>query len=323
MSARTSHRRLGLVFATSLVSALAVCATWATAQTDPIVESPAADPATALVEADRFFQARQWEACATAYEAITESHPNNGAAWFRLGYARHALGQMERAIEAHLRAAQFPAFRSTARYNLACAYALTGERDLALGSLGEAIDAGFTAADGMKNDPDLASLRSDPQFGKLLERATIAVDLYRQFDFWLGEWDVIGRDGSKVGTSKIARQQDGFIILENWTSASGGTGTSINFVDPVDKLWKQVWVDAGGGVVRYQGRFTNGAMRFMGTNVDRSGRVLGARAVFTPLPDGRVRQFIEHSTDGRQNWYTYFDGLYVPRTGVGNAASTP
>lgn len=57
-----------------------------------------------------------------------------------------------------------------ARYNLACLRALAGESDLALAALAEALDRGFADRALLAEDPDLASLRSRPEFQQLLNR---------------------------------------------------------------------------------------------------------------------------------------------------------
>lgn len=101
------------------------------------------------------------------------------------------------------------------------------------------------------------------------------------------------------------------MILENWTSADGGTGKSINYVDRADGKWKQVWVSGSGGVVYYKGGFRDGAMRSAGSHNPAGGSKEMARSSFTPLPDGRVRQFIAHSKDGGKTWSVCFDGTYV------------
>ena len=44
--------------------------------------------------------------------------------------------------------------------------------------------------------------------------------VYRQFDFWIGEWEAFGPKGKKAGDSKISAILDSCIILEEWTSAS-------------------------------------------------------------------------------------------------------
>jgi tetratricopeptide (TPR) repeat protein len=53
-------------------------------------------------------------------------------------------------------------------YNLACSYALTGNRDQAFDALNKAIDLGYCDYDWMKTDADLNCLRNDPRFESLL-----------------------------------------------------------------------------------------------------------------------------------------------------------
>jgi predicted Zn-dependent protease len=56
-------------------------------------------------------------------------------------------------------------------YNLACAQARTGARHDALASLSRALDYGLPPPLQMETDADLAALRGEPEFARLLERA--------------------------------------------------------------------------------------------------------------------------------------------------------
>jgi tetratricopeptide (TPR) repeat protein len=56
----------------------------------------------------------------------------------------------------------------TARYNLACRYALLKQPDLALVTLRKAIELGYRDFRYMEEDRDLDSIRKDPRFRKLL-----------------------------------------------------------------------------------------------------------------------------------------------------------
>lgn len=56
----------------------------------------------------------------------------------------------------------------TARYNLACRYALLKQPDLALATLRQAIELGYRDFRYMQEDRDLESIRKDPRFRKLL-----------------------------------------------------------------------------------------------------------------------------------------------------------
>jgi eukaryotic-like serine/threonine-protein kinase len=58
--------------------------------------------------------------------------------------------------------------RLDAAYNLGCLNALRGDRPAALDWLRKSVEAGFSDAAGMSTDNDLASLRSDPGFERLL-----------------------------------------------------------------------------------------------------------------------------------------------------------
>jgi tetratricopeptide (TPR) repeat protein len=55
-------------------------------------------------------------------------------------------------------------------YNLACALALAGKRDEALGMLDKAVAAGWKDGEHMAKDTDLTSLRDTPRFKALLAR---------------------------------------------------------------------------------------------------------------------------------------------------------
>ncbi|HIE10929.1 MAG TPA: tetratricopeptide repeat protein [Kiritimatiellae bacterium] len=55
-------------------------------------------------------------------------------------------------------------------YNLACSYALVGDRERAMGALKKAVDLGYDDFEWAQEDGDLDSLRKDPEFTSLLER---------------------------------------------------------------------------------------------------------------------------------------------------------
>jgi hypothetical protein len=142
---------------------------------------------------------------------------------------------------------------------------------------------------------------------------------YRQFDFWLGEWDVTVR-GRPAGQSVITSGEKGCLIHEQWTSAGGGTGQSMNFYDRTDGKWHQVWVASNGSVLRFSGGLENGAMAYSSQGVRPDGTKVLHRLVFTPNPDGTVRQHWTTSTDEGRTWQDAFDGLYRRRSGAGAAA---
>jgi hypothetical protein len=130
---------------------------------------------------------------------------------------------------------------------------------------------------------------------------------YRQFDFWLGRW-IVEVGGDLVGRNEINRRHDGCLLEENWTSVNGGTGSSMNFYDPAEQQWRQIWV-SGGTVIDIAGGLEDTSMRLTGTiTYLAEGARLPFRGLWTPLIDGRVRQYFEEQRDGR--WQVWFEGFY-------------
>jgi hypothetical protein len=134
----------------------------------------------------------------------------------------------------------------------------------------------------------------------------------RQFDFWIGHWNVAEKD-KPAGTNTIERILEGCALIENWSSAQGGSGKSLNFFDRADGKWHQTWIDASGGALFLSGRFENGTMRMEGERPAEGKQAASRhRITWTPLAGGKVRQLWESSPIGKEAWAVQFDGLYTP-----------
>lgn len=130
---------------------------------------------------------------------------------------------------------------------------------------------------------------------------------FRQFDFWLGKWRVEA-GGKLAGTNSITSAHNGCLLEERWQSAGGGTGSSMNFYDPVSKRWRQVWVSAG-SLIDISGGLTDSGMLLTGTiTYLATAQQRPFRGTWTPLEDGRVRQYFEEQRDGE--WQDWFEGFY-------------
>jgi len=134
---------------------------------------------------------------------------------------------------------------------------------------------------------------------------------YRQFDFWIGEWDVRTPDGKLAGTNRIERILGGCVLQENWKGTRGMTGHSFNTYDPGDRKWHQTWVDDQGTLLLLSGEFREGAMVLSGATAARgAAKAALHRISWTPAADGTVRQLWESSEDGGKTWSVAFDGSY-------------
>jgi hypothetical protein len=134
--------------------------------------------------------------------------------------------------------------------------------------------------------------------------------MFRQFDFWLGEWEVRTPEGKLAGTNRISREYDGCVIHERYTTPRGYSGESLNIFDVGRKVWHQTWVDTDGTLLVLEGRFIDDHMMLEGKNTDAEGKITQHRITWTPNADGTVRQFWQ-STDATGTWVTAFDGRYT------------
>lgn len=135
----------------------------------------------------------------------------------------------------------------------------------------------------------------------------------RQFDFWLGEWEVSLPDGKPAGRSRIESILDGCALQENWTGASGYAGKSFNVYNGATGRWEQFWVSHGGNRLHLVGGLQDGAMVLAGERQKpdpETGKLPRERVTWTAEADGSVRQLWETSKDDGGTWQVTFDGRY-------------
>ncbi|MGZ8260819.1 MAG: hypothetical protein ACXWUL_09755 [Caldimonas sp.] len=136
---------------------------------------------------------------------------------------------------------------------------------------------------------------------------------HRQFDFWVGHWNVFVPSGKKAGENRIEVIADGCALLEQWSGGGGVTGKSLNIYDPHDRRWHQTWVDNSDTLLMLTGGFVGRSMVMSMTGPSPSDPKLTVqqRITWTPAADGTVRQLWESSSDDGRTWTVLFDGRYV------------
>jgi tetratricopeptide (TPR) repeat protein len=102
-------------------------------------------------------------------ESALEHHPDNTDVLFELGCLYTDTGRYEDGLAVDRRLSRLLPDNPTVHYNLACSLALVGEKDKALKALRGAIRRGFSEFEKLREDPDLSSLRGEPEFQALLE----------------------------------------------------------------------------------------------------------------------------------------------------------
>lgn len=140
---------------------------------------------------------------------------------------------------------------------------------------------------------------------------------FRQFDFWIGEWEAFGVKGNKAGDSKISVILDSCVILEEWTSTGAQqgliySGKSFNSYNSASKQWQQTWTDNTGNTTEFlRGEGGNGKIVYYADKVTGpKGEIFMRRLTFTKLSTDKVRQFGELSNDGGKTWATEYDLEY-------------
>jgi len=139
---------------------------------------------------------------------------------------------------------------------------------------------------------------------------------FRQFDFWVGEWEAFDLKGNKSGDSKISIILDSCVILEEWTGTPNQgftyTGKSFNSYNAASRQWQQTWTDNTGNTTEFlKGDGSDGKIIFVADMVTGpKGELFMRRLTFTKLTNDKVRQFGEKSDDEGKTWVVEYDLEY-------------
>jgi hypothetical protein len=131
---------------------------------------------------------------------------------------------------------------------------------------------------------------------------------YRAFDFWVGDWQVYGANGKLSGTNRVQQEYDGCVIREQYASASGYNGGSVNIYDASRNVWHQTWTDAYGTLLTLEGGIKDGKMVLEGENKGPDGKLMKHRVTWTPQAEGLTQLW--ETTDPKGQWQTASDVKY-------------
>jgi tetratricopeptide (TPR) repeat protein len=266
-------------------------------------------------KANSFYVAADWTNAIAAYKKIADAEPQNWNARTRLGASLTAKGDAKEAIKPLEEAVKI-ANNNLSMYYLASAYASNHDSDLAFQWLEKAAANGFGFLNMFDNDKGFAALKSDARYDKGREGILKSVypcrysEKSRQFDFWIGEWDVKNVQGQPAGKSKIELTLGDCVILENWTSTGPAlySGKSINLYNTTSQKWIQTWFDDKGGLIEFiNGEYKENKMIFV-TLPDSKNQI--TRLTFYNIGPDLVRQQFETTSDDGKTWKTTTDLSY-------------
>jgi hypothetical protein len=131
----------------------------------------------------------------------------------------------------------------------------------------------------------------------------------RQFDFWLGEWDLTWGDDS-VATNRITALWDGKVIAENFADeVNGFYGKSHSAYNAQRGVWQQTWVDSNGTYLDFIGRFHNNKMELR-KEFERDGKPIILRMVWRDISAEAFEWDWQRSEDGGATWATQWQIHY-------------
>ena len=142
------------------------------------------------------------------------------------------------------------------------------------------------------------------------QHASCSAAEYRQFDFWLGDWDAFDVGGSTpVARVRVDSLLEGCVLRENYEGADGHKGQSLSIYDRSRKVWHQSWVTNRGELLTIEGKFENGEMVLSGADLTADGKERRVRGIWKP-EGAEVRETAVTSTDARKIWTPWFDLVF-------------
>jgi len=274
-------------------------------------DQPLSEPAQIAFEEGR------WADAIVEYREILDAYPEDRLSWLRIAQAERELGRFEAALESLDRALDNTAPEAMVHLERARNLAGLGRRDEAIAALEMSDHLELRARVLLEEAEDFDSLRDDSRFQRVYRSVRGRVFPCEgmaeaaAFDFWVGDWEVRGADGSLLGTNSIIRDDGGCVVRENWESISGATGSSMTFYLPSRSQWRHVWIGSGGTHIDLTGGPVDGEIRLEGTieYLDQD-QVIAFRATWSVAADGRVRQRMEQFDLVARTWDLWFDGFF-------------
>ena len=154
----------------------------------------------------------------------------------------------------------------------------------------------------------MTTLLSSASAGDASAPACLSPD-YREFDFWLGDWDVFEIGGtSPVAHTRVETALDHCAIREVYESTDGMRGESLSAYDVSRRVWQQSWFTNRGDLLVIEGHRETNAMVLEGSRKTANG-IETVRGTWLP-ESGAVRETALVSNDGGKSWKPWFDLIF-------------
>jgi hypothetical protein len=158
-----------------------------------------------------------------------------------------------------------------------------------------------------------AAARSDRSARETKPATPCAIEEFRQFDFFAGDWDTYDvADPSKVvARNRVTVVLDGCAVREVYEQSDGLVGESLSIYDASRRGWHQSWVTNRGSLLLLNGGLEGERMVLTGPDRMADGTPSLLRGIW--WKDGAdVREKAERSVDGGKTWTIVFDIVFRP-----------
>jgi hypothetical protein len=129
----------------------------------------------------------------------------------------------------------------------------------------------------------------------------------KQFDFWVGEWDLTFQNEGKPAHSRnhITKILDGCALLEEFRGPPGTPleGRSLSSFDRATHRWKQTWTDNTASYLDFTGGFADGRM-VLAREAGPEGKRFLQRMVWQDIRADSLTWLWQRSDDGGKSWKT-------------------
>ncbi len=151
--------------------------------------------------------------------------------------------------------------------------------------------------------------------GESAKTVPCAAPVYRQFDFWIGDWDAfdVDKPSTAVARNHVESILGGCALHEDYRATSGSRGESFTIYDGSRNIWHQTWVTNAGKLLVIEGTGRNGEIVLTGVDRKLNGRQVLVRGIWKPVKQG-VRETAITSNDGGATWRPWFDILFRPHS---------
>ncbi len=190
---------------------------WLLLLTASLFAQPAPPPE--ITKANQLFQARDYAGTIKTLEDFIQRNPTTQVGWMLLGNAHRQTGNLDKALEMHLKAASFRPTRWPGTFNAAVMATLKHDHDKAFELLTALRNGGSFDMDLMQTNNDLASLRSDPRFAKLMPKPEDFANPFVEKVDILHEWTGENKNDQFGWIARSIGDVDGDKIKDMVTSA--------------------------------------------------------------------------------------------------------